>query len=119
MSKSTVTLELKVTEGTRVKGWGEEAINEYLLRHEKLTGDLRFRCKRKDLEEVLKDMGASLDKFDDASEASLMDVGDELSRASTGMPLTERDQKELENLLSPSSEPVAAQPKSGYKIRIG
>lgn len=118
MTKSTVTLELKVVEGVRVKGWGEEAVHEYNLRHEKLSGELKFRCKRKDLEEILKDMGANLDKFDDVSDVSLLDVGDELSRASTGMPLSERDQVELQSLLTPD-KPAASQSKSGYKIRIG
>lgn len=118
MTKSTVTLELKVVEGTRVKGWGEEAVHEYNLRHEKLTGELKFRCKRKDLEDILKDMGANLEKFDDVSDVSMLDVGDELARASTGMPLSERDQEELQKLLSPD-KPAATQPKSGYKIRIG
>ena len=118
MSKSTVTLELKVVEGTRIRGWGEDATWEYLLRHEKLGGELKFRCMRKDLEEVLRDMGASLEKFDDVTDVTLVDVGDELARASTGMPLSERDQKELQGLLSPD-KPAAAQPKSGFKIRIG
>ena len=118
MTKSTVTLELKVSEGTRVKGWGEEAVHEYNLRHEKLSGELKFRCKRKDLEEVLNDMGANLDKFDDVSEVSLVDVGDELARASTGMPLSDRDQQELQSLLTPD-KPAAGQSKSGFKIRIG
>lgn len=118
MTKSTVTLELKVVEGTRIKGWSEEAVHEYNLRHEKLSGELKFRCKRKDLEEILKDMGANLEKFDDVSDVSMLDVGDELARASTGMPLSERDQQELQSLLSPD-KPAAAQQKSGYKIRIG
>lgn len=118
MSKSTVTLELKVVEGPRIRGWGEEATHEYHLRHEKLQGELKFRCMRKDLEEVLKDMGASMEKFGDVSEVTLVDVGDELARSSTGMPLSERDQKELQGLLSPD-KPVADQPKLGFKIRIG
>ena len=118
MTKSTVTLELKVREGTRIRGWGEEATYEYNLRHEKLQGELKFRCKRKDLEEILKDMGANTDKFDDVAEVSLVDVGDELSRSSTGMPLSERDQKELQELLSPD-KPAKNQSKSGFKIRIG
>lgn len=117
MTKSTVTLELKVVEGARVKGWGEEAVHEYNLRHEKLSGELKFRCKRKDLEEVLKDMGANLEKFDDVSAVSMIDVGDELSRASTGMPLSDREQKELQDLLSPKD--VQRQPESKFKIRIG
>lgn len=118
MSKSTVTLELKVVEGSRIRGWGEEATYEYNLRHEKLQGELKFRCVRKDLEEVLKDMGANLEKFGDVTDVSLVDVGDELARASTGMPLSERDQKELQGFLSPD-KPAAAQPKPGFKIRIG
>lgn len=117
MTKSTVTLELKVVEGTRIRGWGEEAIYEYNLRHDKLSGEMKFRCKRKDIEEVLKDLGANLDKFDDVDEVSMADVGDELARASTGMPLSDRDQQELQDMLSPS-EP-SRQGISGFKIRIG
>jgi len=117
MTKSTVTLELRVSEGTRVKGWGEDAYYEYNLRHEKLTGELKFRCKRRDLEDILEDMGANLDKFDDASTVSMADVGDELSRASTGMPLSDREQKELESLLKPDS--AAPQRNTSFKIKIG
>lgn len=118
MTKSTVTLELRVVEGTRIKGWGEDAIYEYNLRHDKLTNELKFRCKRKDLEDILKDMGANLDKFDDASEVSMIDVGDELSRSSTGMPLSEREQSELSGMLSPS-KPVKNQQNTSFKIKIG
>ena len=118
MSKSTVTLELKVVEGTRIRGWGEDATWEFLLRHEKLGGELKFRCMRKDLDEVLRDMVASLLKFYNVTDVTLVDVDDELARASTGMPLSKRDQKELQGLLSPD-KPAAAQPKSGFKIRIG
>lgn len=117
MTKSTVTLELRVVEGTRIKGWGEDAVYEYNLRHEKLTSELKFRCKRKDLEDILQDMGANLDKFDDVSEVSMADVGDELARNSTGMPLSEREQKELNAMISPNST-VDQRPKS-FKIKIG
>ena len=117
MTKSTVTLELRVVEGTRIKGWGEDAVYEYNLRHEKLSSELKFRCKRKDLESILADMGANLDKFDDVSEVSLADVGDELARASTGMPLSDRDQKELQDLIQPNTQ--ANQRNTGFKIKIG
>jgi hypothetical protein len=118
MSKSTVTLELRVVEGTRIKGWGEDAIYEYNLRHDKLTNELKFRCKRKDLEDILKDMGANLDKFDDVSTVSMADVGDELSRSSTGMPLSDREQKELTGMLS-QDKPVKNQQNTGFRIKIG
>ncbi len=119
MTKSTVTLELKVVESSRVKGWGEDATYEYHLRHDNLPNEqLRFRCRRRDLEDVLKDMGANLDKFDDVSSVSMTDVGDELARSSTGMPLTEREQAELSSMLT-REKPVQTQQTTGFKIKIG
>ena len=117
MTKSTVTLELKVSEGSRVRGWGEDAIYEFNLRHEKLTGELKFHCVRKNLEEILKDMGANLDRFDDPSAVSMADVGDELARSSTGMPLTDREQAELENMLNQKRAPDKR--PSSIRIKIG
>lgn len=117
MTKSTVTLELTVHERERIRGYGEHATFEYALRHEKLSGELKFRCERKDVEAILKDMGANVEKFDDVTQVTMAEVGDELSRSSTGMPLSDRDQEELRELIS-SPEPTA-QRKSGFKIRIG
>lgn len=118
MTKSTVTLELTVHERERIRGYGDTATYEYALRHEKLGSELRFRCQRKDLESILKDMGADTDKFDDVSDVTIADVGDELSRSSTGMPLSERDQEELRGFIDTKPKP-RAQRKPGFKIRIG
>ena len=117
MTKSTVTLELKVSEGTRIRGWGEDATYEYNLRHERMTGEIKFRCKRRDIDKVLEELGANTESFEFDDNITIVDVGDELSRASTGMPLSERDQKELSSLVDQSSP--TDQPKSKYKIRIG
>lgn len=117
MTKSTVTLELKVSEGTRIRGFGEDATYEYNLRHEKMTGEIKFRCKRRDIDKVLEEIGANVENFEFDDNITMADVGDELARASTGMPLSERDQKELTDLIEPSGP--TDQRFKNYKIRIG
>lgn len=117
MTKSTITLELKVTEGTRIRGWGEDATYEYNIRHDRISGELKFRCKRKEIDKVLEELGANTENFHEEEDISMLDVGNELSRASTGIPLSQKEQEELGKLLDPKNP--TAQPKRDFKIRIG
>lgn len=117
MTKTKVTLELTVSEGTRVRGWGDDAVYEYIVRHDKLTGEMRFRCNRKSLTKILDEMGASIELQDDDGDVSLLDVGNELSRASTGIPLSEFDQQELQDMVSPKRS--QNQVTTAFKIKLG
>lgn len=119
MIKSKVTLELSISEGSRVRGWGEEAIQEYILKHPKLAGDIRLRCKRKDIDTVLEELSVSseTETFGLDTSVSLVDVGNELARSSTGIPLSEREQKELKEMLEPKSS--QNQPVDPFKIKLG
>lgn len=119
MIKSKVTLELSITEGSRVRGWGEEAIQEYILKHPQLAGDLRLRCKRRDIDQVLEELSVSaeVETFGLDTSVSLVDVGNELARSSTGVPLSEKEQEELQKMLEPKDK--AVQQDSPFKIKIG
>jgi len=119
MIKSKVTLELSITEGSRIRGWGEEAIQEYILKHPKLASDLRLRCKRRDIDQVLEELSVSseVESFGLDTSVSLVDVGNELARSSTGIPLSEKEQEELKNMLEPKSSQT--QQDSPFKIKIG
>lgn len=119
MIKSKVTLELSITEGSRVSGWGESAVQEYILRHPKLAGDIRLRCQRRDIDEVLEDLSVSAvsETFGANTEVTLVDVGNELARSSTGVPLSKKEQEELENMLE-QKDPQTQQ-DNPFKIKIG
>lgn len=118
MNKSKVTLEFSVTEGNRVRGWGEDAIQEYILRHPKLVGDVRFRCKRKEVDQVLEEISVSAEKetFGLDANVTLVDVGNEMARSSTGIPLSEQEQKELSQMIDTKSS--TSQQVSPFKIKM-
>lgn len=114
-----VVIELIVKETSyRVQGYGEEAVMEHSLSHPAMTGNLKFQCKRKDLDEVLKEFSEGLEnkRREFEGDVSLVDVGNELARGSTGIPLSEKEQKELQGLLD-SKTPVE-QRDGAFKIKI-
>jgi len=114
-----VVLELTVKEtSVRIRGYGEEAIMEHSLTHPLMQGSLKFQCKRKDLADVLKEFAEGLDsrKKDFEGDVSLVDVGNELARSSTGIPLSEKEQNELKTLLDGKS--AVEQRDGAFRIKI-
>ncbi len=119
MNKAKVTIELTVSEGNRIKGWGESAEQEYILKHPQMKGDLRFICQRREVDAVLEQLTVSQSQPSFALDAdvSLVDVGDELARSSTGVPLSQREKEELRNIIEPKQQQT--QQDNPFKIKIG
>ena len=108
----SLTVDLNIKEGRRVRGYGETAIVEFELVHPEMKGSLRFEAPRNKRDDFLKKLKIGIKKKElFEGDVSLSDVAYELSMRSTGIPLSEEEKGELNDLFNES-------PRKKFQIQI-